>query len=107
MPELTHNEIAGWAVNGDVTRQVFTLVLLRHDFEHPQVARRFEIVAEVCDEVVADVLRVEAPGDGPLAQFLDLALVGDLASLSPGRGPGGRPRPGADPADDIKARVRS
>ncbi len=24
VPELTHNEIAGWAVNGDVTRQVFT-----------------------------------------------------------------------------------
>ena len=42
VPELTHNEICGWGQHGDVTRQVFTLVLLRHDYEHPQVGRRFE-----------------------------------------------------------------
>ena len=39
-PELCHNEICGWGQHGDVTRQVFTLVQLRHDYEHPQVARR-------------------------------------------------------------------
>ena len=36
-PELDHNEICGWGQHGDVTRQVITLVELRHDFEHPQV----------------------------------------------------------------------
>jgi len=53
IPELTHNELAGWAQHGDVTRQVLTMVLLRHDFEHPNVSRRFDFVASVCDEVVA------------------------------------------------------
>jgi len=106
VPELTHDEVAGWAVNGDVTRQVLTMVLLRHDFEHPGVARRFEAVAELCDEVVADVLRVEAAGDGPLAQFLDLALVGDMASLHLAEDLGVDPGP-VPTRDDLEARVRS
>ena len=81
VPELTHNEVCGWAQHGDVTRQVLTLVLLRHDLEHPQVARRMELVAEICDEVVADVVTVRAKGDGELAQLLDLVLLGDLVTL--------------------------
>ena len=46
-PELCHNEIAGWAQFGDVTRQVITVVALRSSDEHPQVARRFDYVAEL------------------------------------------------------------
>jgi glucose/mannose-6-phosphate isomerase len=80
-PELCHNEIAGWGQNGDVTRQVMTLVNLRHDAEHPQVVRRFELVAELLREVVADILEVRAEGEGDLAQLLDLILVGDFVSL--------------------------
>ena len=34
-----------------VTRQVFQLFLLRHDFEHPQVSARLEAVDEILDEV--------------------------------------------------------
>ncbi|HTZ10078.1 MAG TPA: SIS domain-containing protein, partial [Acidimicrobiales bacterium] len=80
-PELCHNEIAGWGQHGDVTRQVLTLVNLRHDTEHPQVVRRFSFVAEVLREVVADVIEVRAQGEGELAQLLDLVLVGDFVSL--------------------------
>jgi glucose/mannose-6-phosphate isomerase len=81
VPELTHNEVCGWGQHGDVTRQVFTLVLLRHGLEHPQVQRRFDLVVELCDEVVADVIEVRAKGEGALAQLFDLVLLGDLISL--------------------------
>jgi glucose/mannose-6-phosphate isomerase len=60
---------------------VFRLINLRHEFEHPQIMRRFELVSEAVDEVVADVETVEAAGDGPLAQLLDLAIYGDFTSL--------------------------
>jgi glucose/mannose-6-phosphate isomerase len=80
-PELCHNELSGWGQDGDVTRQVITLVNLRHDAEHPQVSRRFDLVADELAEVVADVLEVRAAGEGDLAQLLDLALVGDFVSL--------------------------
>ena len=64
-----------------MTRQVITAVALRHDGEHPQVGRRFELVGEMLREVVADVIEVRAEGDGDLAQLLDLILFGDYVSL--------------------------
>jgi glucose/mannose-6-phosphate isomerase len=80
-PELCHNEVCGWGQHGDMTRQVFTLVELRHDEEHPQELRRFELVREVLAEVVHDVVEVRAAGEGALAQLFDLTLVGDFVSL--------------------------
>jgi glucose/mannose-6-phosphate isomerase len=80
-PELSHNEIQGWGQHGDVTRQLLTVVMLRHDAEHPQVVRRFELATELMGEVVAGIEEVHAEGDGELAQLLDLMLVGDFVSL--------------------------
>lgn len=80
-PELCHNEVCGWGQHGDVTRQVLTAVALRHDGEHPQVGRRFELVGELLREVVAEVVEVQAEGDGDLAQLFDLVLLGDYVSL--------------------------
>lgn len=80
-PELCHNEVAGWGQNGDVTRQVLTLVKLRHDNEHPQVMRRFDLVDDQMREVVASIEEVWASGEGDLAQLLDLVLFGDFVSL--------------------------
>ncbi len=80
-PELCHNELAGWGQHGDATRQILTLVNLRHDAEHPQVSRRFDVAEEVLREVMADVIEVRASGEGDLAQLLDLALIGDVVSL--------------------------
>jgi glucose/mannose-6-phosphate isomerase len=104
-PELCHNEICGWGQNGDLTRQVFSLVQLRHDFEHAQVARRVGIVAELVDEVVATVEEVRAEGEGPLAQLLDLVLVGDFVSLHLAYDVGIDPGP-IPVLEDIKARLR-
>ena len=80
-PELCHNEVCGWGQAGDVSRQLITLVQLRHDAEHPQVSRRFDLVRDLVAEVVADVIEVRAEGDGDLAQLFDLILVGDFVSL--------------------------
>ena len=80
-PELCHNEVAGWGQHGDVTRQVLSLIQLRHENEHPQVMRRYQLVDELVREVVADVHEVEAHGEGDLAQLLDLILFGDFMSL--------------------------
>ena len=81
VPELCHNEASGWGQHGDVTRQVLTLVELRHDQEHWQIQRRFELLDELLLEVVGGIHVVEAAGDGPLAQLFDLVLQGDYVSL--------------------------
>ena len=80
-PELCHNEVQGWGQHGDVTRQVITLVNLRHEAEHPQIARRFELVGDLLREVVGGIEEVQAEGEGDLAQLLDLVLFGDFVSL--------------------------
>ena len=81
-PEVCHNEVQGWGQSGDVTRQLVTLVQLRHDAEHPQVSRRFDLYAEIAREVFADVCVVRAEGEGELAQLFDLILFGDVVSLA-------------------------
>jgi glucose/mannose-6-phosphate isomerase len=104
VPELTHNEVCGWGQDGDVTRQVFQLFLLRHDYEHPQVSRRLDLLDDLLDEVVGAVHGVAAEGDGMLAQLLDLVLIGDFTSLHAAAEQGVDPGP-VPVLAEIEARV--
>lgn len=80
-PELCHNEIVGYGQHGDVTRQLLTLVELRHDYEHAQTIRRFEITRELIRETLVDVLEFRAAGDNKLAQLCDTFYVASFASV--------------------------
>jgi glucose/mannose-6-phosphate isomerase len=79
-PELDHNEICAWGQHGDVTRQLISVIELRHGFEHERLRLRFDATREIIDECVHQVLAVEAQGEGRLAQLLDLMYVGDWTS---------------------------
>jgi glucose/mannose-6-phosphate isomerase len=79
-PELDHNEICAWGQHGDVTRQLLTVVELRHSFEHERLEPRFATVRELMREAVHGILEVRARGTGRLAQLLDLMYVGDWVS---------------------------
>jgi glucose/mannose-6-phosphate isomerase len=79
-PELDHNEVCGWGQHGDVTRQLFTLVELRHGLEHPRLEQRAAATRELIEEALVQILAVEAEGEGRLAQVLDLIYVGDWTS---------------------------
>ncbi len=81
VPELTHDELAGWGQGGDVTRQTMSLVLLRHAGEGPRAAGLFDAVRAATDEVMADIFEVRAEGGDELSRFFDLTLFGELVSL--------------------------
>jgi glucose/mannose-6-phosphate isomerase len=81
LPELTHDELAGWGQGGDVTRQTMSLVLLRHAGEAPRSAGQFDAVRTATDEVMADVFEVTGEGEDELSRFFDLTLQGSLVSL--------------------------
>jgi glucose/mannose-6-phosphate isomerase len=79
-PELAHNEICAWGQHGDVTRQLLTVVELRHGYEHERLKLRFAAGRSLIDECVHQILTVDAHGEGRLAQLLDLMYVGDWTS---------------------------
>jgi glucose/mannose-6-phosphate isomerase len=81
LPELTHDELAGWGQSGDVTRQTMSLVFLRHAAEAPRTAGQFDAVRGATDEVMADTFEVQGEGGDELCRFFDLALMGTLVSL--------------------------
>jgi glucose/mannose-6-phosphate isomerase len=81
LPELTHDELAGWGQGGDVTRQTMSLVLLRHAGEGPRAAGLFAAVRAATDEVMAEIFEVHGEGDDDLSRFFDLTLLGGLVSL--------------------------
>ena len=81
VPELTHDELAGWGQGGDVTRQTMSLVLLRHAGEGQRAARLFDAVRAATDEVMADIFEVHGEGGDELSRFFDLTLFGELVSL--------------------------
>lgn len=81
LPELTHDELAGWGQSGDVTRQTMSLVLLRHAGEGPRTGGLFAAVRAATDEVMADIFEVQGEGEDELSRFFDLALMGSLVSL--------------------------
>jgi glucose/mannose-6-phosphate isomerase len=80
-PELCHNEVCGWGEASNSVSAGMSLVALRHDGEHPQVGRRFEITMEVVRPWVGEIVEVRAQGDGDLAQMFDLTYFGDYVSL--------------------------
>jgi glucose/mannose-6-phosphate isomerase len=80
-PELSHNEINGWAALSEWSRDRFAVITLRHDDEHPQISRRFELAEVYLKDKVALIESIQAQGEGDLAQLLDLIMIGDFVSL--------------------------
>lgn len=107
LPDVVHGEIAGWGQHGDITRQVMSLVLLRHDDEPPETMEQFATVDTWTDEVMATVATVSAAGEGRLAQLLDLAMIADMVSLHlaerAGIDPGPTPAIASSPAGSPSA----
>jgi glucose/mannose-6-phosphate isomerase len=93
LPDLTHDELAGWGQGGDVTRQTMSLVLLRHAGEGPRTGGLFAAVRAATDEVMADVFEVQGEGDDEVSRFFDLTFVGTLVSLYLAAGEGVDPGP--------------
>lgn len=81
LPELDHNEVVGWSALARLTRRRFGLVHLRHSGDHPRVALRFDVTAEVTAADVDLVGEVWAEGESTLARLVSLLVVADLVSL--------------------------
>jgi glucose/mannose-6-phosphate isomerase len=80
LPEMDHNEIVGWQENPSILRHC-RAVFLTGAREHPRVARRVEITADILRPAAGGVEVVRAPAGTPAEELLGLVLLGDWVSL--------------------------
>lgn len=84
MPELCHNELAGWDQAGRLADgSPLAVIALRHGFEHPQLGRRYDFTSGVLDgaRIAVPHAELHAAGEGAMAQLFDLIYQVDVLSL--------------------------
>ena len=77
LPELTHHEVVGWSEERGGT---YALLVLRHDGEHPTMARQLPATLDVVGGSGLEARQVFARGRSKLARLLSLELMADAAS---------------------------
>ena len=79
LPELDHNEIAGWEGAADAGR--FSAVFLDDADAHPRVKARIELTERLVARYAVASFRVETRGQTEIERVISLVLLGDLVSL--------------------------
>ncbi len=121
LPEAGHNQVVAFdgpfarASDADLFRdrvedeeQTWTrmhLVLLRDTEEHPKVARRADVVAELARERGLGVAQLTAEGSSPFQRLASLVALGDWTSAYLALAEGVDPTP-VQMIDELKSRVR-
>lgn len=81
LPEVTHNEIVGWDRPHALAKNAAMVILRDPSGEHPQAARKMDLLVELVADRFAGVTEVVAQGTAPLARLASLLLLADLASV--------------------------
>jgi glucose/mannose-6-phosphate isomerase len=99
LPELDHNEIAGW--RGAIAPSRFSAVFLDDRDCHPRLRRRIELTDRMIRPHAALTRIVATRGESALERVCSLILLGDLMSLYMAALAGVDPTP-APPLDELK-----
>jgi glucose/mannose-6-phosphate isomerase len=76
LPEMTHNELVGWAGGTSTQAPLF----LATDYDHPRTKHRWEITKGVISKYSRNIYETKAIGDSKLAQNFYLIHLGDWVS---------------------------
>jgi glucose/mannose-6-phosphate isomerase len=79
LPELDHNEIAGWEGAAELGR--FSAVFLDDSDLHPRVRQRIELTRGLIAADGVSTYKVESVGASRTERLVSLVLLGDLVSL--------------------------
>ncbi len=79
LPELDHNELAGWEGAPDLGR--FAAVFLDDADLHPRIRQRIELTRGLIAADAAATFRLESIGTSATERLVSLVLLGDLVSL--------------------------
>ncbi len=76
-PEMNHNELVGWASGNEMD----AVLLIRTSDDFERTSLRMDLCAEIFTEMGADVIFIDADGEGQMQQLMDLVFLGDYVSL--------------------------
>ncbi|HET9718822.1 MAG TPA: bifunctional phosphoglucose/phosphomannose isomerase [Solirubrobacteraceae bacterium] len=79
LPELDHNEIAGWEQAS--TLAPFSAVFLDDSDLHPRVRQRIELTRGLIASRGAPTFRIDTEGETRMERLVSVLLLGDLMSL--------------------------
>jgi glucose/mannose-6-phosphate isomerase len=79
LPELDHNEIAGWEGAGALGR--FSAIFLDDSDAHPRVKERMDLTERLIAGNAAASFRLETRGQTAIERVISLVLLGDLVSI--------------------------
>ena len=79
LPELDHNEIAGW--DGAKGMGPFSAVFLDDSDLHPRIRQRIELTRGLIASRGMATYRVDTLGETRMERLVSLVLLGDLVSL--------------------------
>jgi len=79
LPELDHNEIAGWEGAREIGR--FSAVFLDDSDAHPRVKERMQLTEQLIAGSAVASFRLETRGQSAIERVISLVLLGDLVSI--------------------------
>ncbi|MHB8533791.1 MAG: bifunctional phosphoglucose/phosphomannose isomerase [Solirubrobacteraceae bacterium] len=79
LPELDHNELAGWEGAPELGR--FSAVFLDDSDAHPRVKQRMDLTEQMIAGSAAASFRLETRGTTAIERVVSLVLLGDLVSV--------------------------
>src|SRR6185312_17382687 len=79
LPELDHNELAGWEGASESGR--FSAVFLDDSDAHPRVKQRMVLTEQMIKANAAASFRLETRGQTAIDRVVSLVLLGDLVSI--------------------------
>ncbi len=78
-PEFNHNELVGWELAPSITDKYIVLIL-RDDADHPQIARRMDIVGRILKNKGVEVVELFSRGESLLSRIFSQIQIADFAS---------------------------
>ncbi|KYK24025.1 hypothetical protein AYK24_06835 [Thermoplasmatales archaeon SG8-52-4] len=78
--ECNHNDIVGWSMNPEVTKD-FTCILFRDDdYESIYMSKRLDFMKKLFEDVAENVLEIRSQGKKRLAKIMYAMYLGDFIS---------------------------
>ncbi|MEZ4922375.1 MAG: bifunctional phosphoglucose/phosphomannose isomerase [Crocinitomicaceae bacterium] len=77
LPEMTHNELVGWAGGKEFMAPVY----LATDYDHPRTTHRWKISKEVIAKQTKNISEIHAKGESKIAQIFYLIHFTDWVSF--------------------------